>query len=329
MARIVALAGIVVLLAAFARPQDADLKRTVADAEGAKKTGRKLSKDARERIEKALGEKLEADLPAIWEARAMVPSVDGTAKSRVLFTSATVPGTKGGLRVGVAIVPDESVIAAVRILENKADGAATAHAFVQQLEGFAYAPSLRKPLATLAAARQKAKDGKDDAARELAALLSLTEKMHALGAEWETFYEQLNREESAAVESAQRIRQSLAQTAGAGPALRKFLQPGQIERYELGMKGAVADLDKIIGFLKAKKFAEAGNKAHELGNDRCNRCHASFRTKFQERRGALDVGNGYFQVGHDVAPVAGTPPETLQALATAIRKAVLILAESQ
>src|SRR5262245_47901975 len=98
------LAIAVVLLLAGGLPQDDVVKKVVSDADKIKKLTRKVSKESRDKIEKALGEKLlDADLsPPLWECMSTVPAVSSMSKTKVLVTVVTVKGPKGPLRVGVA-----------------------------------------------------------------------------------------------------------------------------------------------------------------------------------------------------------------------------------
>ena len=99
--------------------QDDAVRKIVSDADKVKKLARKISKDSRDKIEKALGEKLaDADLaPPLWECMSTVPAVSSMAKTKVLVTVVTVKGPKGPIKIGVAAATVESTLHVVRILE--------------------------------------------------------------------------------------------------------------------------------------------------------------------------------------------------------------------
>ena len=60
----------------------------------------------------------------------------------------------------------------------------------------------------------------------------------------------------------------------------------------------------------------------------CTLCHAGNVRIFRDKRAEFGVGNGYFAVGHDVIAIEG-PKESFEAVAKAIRLAVLILSEAK
>src|SRR4030095_2573685 len=97
----------VILLLAEGAAQDDLVRKIVSDADKIKKLNRKLSKESRDKIEKALGEKLlDADLaPPRWECMSTVPAVSSMTKTKCLVTVVTVKGVKGLIRIGVAAAP--------------------------------------------------------------------------------------------------------------------------------------------------------------------------------------------------------------------------------
>src|SRR3979409_1133142 len=113
----------VLLLLSGGVPQDDVVRKIVSDADKIKKLTRKLSKEARDKIEKALGEKLlDADLaPPLWECMSTVPAVSSMAKTKCLVTVVTVKGPKGLVKIGVAAATVETTLHTVKILENGDD----------------------------------------------------------------------------------------------------------------------------------------------------------------------------------------------------------------
>src|SRR4029077_7042694 len=115
----------VLLLLAGGAQQDDVVKKIVSDADKVKKLTRKISKESRDKIEKALGEKiLDADLaPPLWECMSTVPAVSSMSKTKCLVTIVTVKGAKGPIRIGVAAATVETTLHTVKILDNADDKA--------------------------------------------------------------------------------------------------------------------------------------------------------------------------------------------------------------
>src|SRR5688572_10573488 len=88
-------AGSLTLKGRAATPSGQDeFKKIVPDVEGSKRSARKLSKEGRERIEKAIERKLdekEANV-AIWEGRGSVPEANQSEKVRILYTVVPAKG---------------------------------------------------------------------------------------------------------------------------------------------------------------------------------------------------------------------------------------------
>lgn len=316
------------LAAASASPrplQDADLRKALPDAEGIKKSARKLDKAARERVEKALGTKLEdKDIPPLWECRATVHSASSTDKVRVLYCVVTARGLKGDIRIAVAVAPDEERLAIVKVLDNKDEKALEDAAFLQQFEGFEYSASLDKPAASLEEARARGKAASDPATRELGSFLALTERMHGVQAEFDAMQQRIAQNKDDAVEPAQRLKSAFGDAEKMSSNFSGFLQKSQIDRFVQMTRASQKEVDSTIAALKEKKWSEASNAVSRLANE-CSRCHASLRLRFTERRADLGIGNGYFVIGHELAAPAGASRESAQSVATAVRRAVLIL----
>ncbi len=306
--------------------QDSEIKKLLPDAEGIKKSAKKLSKEAREKVEKALGAKLEdREIPLIYEARATIPQV-GSEKVRVLYASVAAKGAKGDLRVGVAIAVEDGRVGKVQILDNKDDKAVEARPFLDQFEGFEWTDTLLKPPSALEEAKKKAKDAKDADGRELAMFFALAEKMHPIQADYDAINAGIDKQADGLVEAAQRMQAGFGEVEKLTPGMSGFLAAGQIGRFNTQLKASQKDVGLVFEKLKAKDWAGAGKAMHELG-DKCNLCHTS-RDKFQRRRVDRGIGNGFFQVGFEIQTPPG-PRESFQAVATAVRKAVLIATEAK
>src|SRR6185295_12831982 len=177
----------VLVLLAGGVAQDDLVRKIVSDADKIKKLNRKLSKDSRDKIEKALGEKLlDADLaPPLWECMSTIPAVSSMSKTKCLVTVVTVKGARGPVRIGVAAATVETTLHTVKILENGDDRALDTKLFLAQFEGFEYTPNIWNSPDTLAAAIKKGAAGGDDAAKEIDTLLKVNGHMRAVGPMWD------------------------------------------------------------------------------------------------------------------------------------------------
>src|SRR5262245_21288191 len=177
----------VVLLLAGGAAQDDLVRKIVSDADKIKKLNRKLPREARDKIEKALGEKLlDADLaPPLWECMSTVPAVSSMTKTKCLVTIVTVKGAKGPIRVGVAAATVETTLHTVKTLENADDRALESKLFLAQFEGFEYTTNVWNSPETLAGAIRKAAAGADDASKEIDTLLKINGHMRAVGPMWD------------------------------------------------------------------------------------------------------------------------------------------------
>ena len=167
-------------------PQDDVVKKIVSDADKVKRTAKKLSPAAKDKVEKALGEKLDAaDLAAtIWECYATVPQVSSMDKTAVRVLVVTAKGPKGPIKVGVSVASLESTIHAVKILENADDKAVESKLFLSQFQGFEYSPNVFNGPDVLQAAIAKSAGDK-----ELDAAIRMSAVMRAVGPVYERMHE--------------------------------------------------------------------------------------------------------------------------------------------
>ncbi len=309
--------------------QDGDIKKLLPDAEGIKKSPRKITKEAKEKIEKALGSKIDdKDVPQIWEARATVPAANPNEKTRVFCVTLTCKGPKGDLKIAVAVATEEHIIAAVKILENKDDKAADSKTFLGQFEGFEYSSNFEMPATALDDARKKAQAAADADGKMLAALFALTDKMHVTQGDFEAIDAKIQKEEDGVIDAAQRMKSTFADMEKLSPSYT-FLQAGQIGRFTTSLKAAQKDLQRVIDATKGKKWSDAAKAMTDLGNEQCNKCHAWSRSRFSAERVKLGIGNGYFVVGHEISAPSSGPKESFQSIATTVRRAVLIVTQAK
>jgi hypothetical protein len=318
------------LLAGFSTPApQEDLKKLLPDAEGVKRSARKLSKEARERIEKALDRKLDDKeaAPAIWECRANVAEANANDKVRVLYTVVTGKGPKGEFKIGVAIAPEERYVAGVQVVENKDDPAIAAENFLLRLEQIPFTGNLANPPSVLAELRKTAATRKDEKLKQTDGILKLHDLMHPVQRHWDSLEAHLDKDGKEAAADADAIAKLFGE-AEKTLADFTFLKTSQSDAFRRRLRDGVKELGTLAQHVKNGKMAEARATAAEIGRTSCSQCHAGTRRIFLNKRNDLGLGNGYFAPGLDVYVPAG-PKESFEAAVTAIRTAVLILSEAK
>ncbi len=320
---------VLVLALAFAAGAQDDFKKILPDLEGAKRSARKLSKEGRERVEKAIERKLddkEANVQ-IWEGRALVPEANANEKVRVLYAVVGAKGPKGEFKVAVAIAPDDRVIAGVRVLENKDDAAIASDDFLQQFEMFVYTANLANPASALDDARKRGAERRDDKAKQIDGIFKLHAIMHPVEATWKRLQGHLDGDSKDAAADADSISRYFGEVEKLLGDFT-FLRQSQSDAFRRRLKESVKELGALAQHARAGKMVEARNSAAEIARMSCSQCHAGTERIFREKRLELGIGNGYFAVGHDVQAAEG-PKDSLDAAAKAIRLAVLILSEAK
>lgn len=319
-----------ILLAGLRAPQDDVVRKVVPDADKIKKVAKKIPPAGREKIEKALGTKLsEAECaPALWECYSTVPRVSSMEKTRCLVTTVTVKGAKGAVKLGVAAAPIEKTLHAVKILENADDKALESKLFLAQFEDFEYTEHLYNAPSVLSDAAKKASDGKDDASKEADMLLKMNTLMRSVGPVWERMREKLEKKDRTAGEDAAAMGQ-VFEEANRLVAPARFLKPTQHEKFKGFSSGSVSDLGEIRKLVDAGKFDDAYRKTGEIESARCARCHGAYRLSFKEARFTHQLGNGYFSTRLEVAMPDPKLEASYQAVASGIRKAILLLSEAK
>jgi hypothetical protein len=318
-----------VLLLSGSLPQDDVVKKVVSDADKIKKLSRKISKESRDKIEKALGEKLlDADLaPPLWECMSTVPAVSSMSKTKCLVTVVTVKGAKGPIRIGVAAATVESTLHTVKILENGDDRALESKLFLSQFEGFEYTPNIWNSPETLAAAIKKAA-GSDEAAKELDALLKVNATMRSVGPMWERMLAAIDRKDKSAADEIGAMDRAFDESSKVVSA-SKFMTATKQDKFKTAAAGARTDLADLKSLISAMKFDEAFKKTGEIDSTRCARCHGGYRRAFRDGRLEKNLGNGYFSTKLEVAVPDPKLEASYQAVAQGIHKAILLATEAK
>ena len=319
----------VVLLLAGGAAQDDLVRKIVSDADKIKKLNRKLSRESRDKIEKALGEKLlDADLaPPLWECMSTVPAVSSMTKTKCLVTVVTVKGARGPIRIGVAAATVETTLHTVKLLENADDKALESKLFLSQFEGFEYTTNVWNSPDKLAGAIKTAA-GSDDAAKEIDTLLKVNGHMRAVGPMWDRLLAGIEKKDkSAAAEIAPMDRafdESIKVVSGS-----KFLTATKQDKFKMAAVGARTDLGDLKNLITAAKFDDAFKKSGEIDSARCAKCHGAYRRTFRDGRLAKDLGNGYFSTKLEVAVPESKLEASYQAVSTGIRKGILLATEAK
>jgi hypothetical protein len=320
----------VLLLLAGGVAQDDVVKKIVSDADKIKKLTRKISKDSRDKIEKALGEKLQdAELvPLLWECNSTVPAVSSMARTRCLVTVVSVKGPKGLIKVGVAAATVETTLHTVKILENGDERAIESKLFLAQFEGLEYTPNVWNSPDTLAGAIKKAAAGGDDAAKEIDALLKMNGSMRAVGPMWDRMIAGIEKKDKSAADeigAMEKVFDESAKIVG----YAKFMSAAKQDKFKQSASGAKSDLGDLKKLIEGMKFDEAFKKSGEIDSARCAKCHGAYRRAFRDGRLAQSLGNGYFSTRLEVALPDPRLEASFQAAATAIHKAILIATEAK
>jgi len=320
--------AVVLGLALAAGVQD-EFKKIVPDIEGAKRSARKLSKEGRERVEKAIERKLdekEANVQ-IWEGRASVPEANANEKVRVLYAVVGGKGPKGEFKVGVVVAPDERVLAGVRVIENKDDPAIASDDFLLKFDNYIYSANISNPGSALDQARRTGAERKDATAKQVDGIFKLHALMHPVGAAWASLQGHLDKESKDAAADGEQIAKLFGEVEKVLPDFT-FLKQSQTDSFRRRLKDSTKELGTFVQHAKAGKIIEARAVAAEIYNMSCRQCHAGTKRIFRDKRAELGIGNGYFVAGHDVEKADG-PKESIDALLKAIRLGVLILSEAK
>jgi hypothetical protein len=320
---------VVAVLAVGAAPQDDVVKKIVPNAEKVKKLVKKISPQAKDKIEKALGEKLDpTDLtPSLWECYTTVPRVSPNEKTRCLVTVVPVKMPKGVVRVGVAVAALEKTVHLVKILENPEDKALESRLFLSQFDGFETSESLYSPPSALEDALKKTQGGNDDA-KEQEAVVRVNVLMHALGPSWERMMDRIDKKDKAAAEDLDEMMKAFDECVALLP-VEKFFKATKQEKFKAFAVGAKSDATELRKLLDSGKFEDAFKKTADLDRTGCAKCHAAYRMEFRTEREKRSLGNGYFSTKLEVASPDRNLQASYQLVATGIRKAILLAVEAK
>lgn len=316
--------GLGMLLMVGTTRQD-EIKKIIPDAEKVKKVVRKIGPESRRKIESALGQALEEkDLTVtLYEAFAPVEAVSPTEKIKVSIVTVSTRGPKGLVRIGVAASLEDKVLGVVKILENGDDKAIESPAFMIQFDGFFYTADLYNPPTVLAELFRSAEQD-----RELTVLVKQSGWMHRIGAHWDALTEKLEAKDRGSLEHVKESERLFAEVARQAPSI-SFLKDSQKDRFKGTAEAVVRYLKGVGQKISDGDYDEALRELYQAQSTTCGKCHGSFSRVFREERAKKKLGNGYFILDHDVHAPLAAPPETAQAVATAVKKALLLMSEAK
>jgi hypothetical protein len=256
-----------------------------------------------------------------------VPAVSSMAKTKVLVTLVTVKGPKGPVKVGVAVATVESTLHVVRILENGDDKGLEGKIFLSQFEGLEYSMSLWSAPSVLADAIKKSA-GTDDAAKDLDTLLKVNGTMRAVGPMWDRLLAGIEKKDKAAADEIAAMDKAFEESIKAATG-SKFLSPARQDKFKASAAGTRTDLADLKALISGAKFDEAFKKSGEIDSARCAKCHGPQRGAIRDGRNSHGIGNGYFSTKLEVAVPDPKLEASYQAVATAVRKAILLATEAK
>ena len=313
----------VLLLGGAEAPQESLVKKVIPDAERIRKVSKRLDRDAQKKIERILGQKLTRGdaAPVVYQCWATVPSVSTAEKTRCRVVITSVNGPRGPIKLAVAVAIDDDVVHSVKILENKDDKALESPVFLKQFEGLEYAGSIENEASMLADALKEAK-----ADKELAAILATNNAMRSMGPAWARMTDKIEKKDKSAAAEIDAMLKGLDAALKALPDLT-VIRGSSRDRYKGYARDARTGLAKMKGLISGGKFTEAYRESGEVDSRGCATCHGSYRRRFRYGREGRDLGNGYFSTKVDVQVPKKNLEAAYQAVATGIRKAVLIASE--
>lgn len=320
-------ASLAFLLFLPAASQESAVKKLLPKAERIKKLTLKLDKEAKERVETTLGAKLApGDASAqVYQCRAIVPMVSPIEHTIVRVVFLTVKGPKGAIKLGVAVAHNDDVLGKVAVLSDGGEKALGEKAFLKQFEGMHYSEHIEEPASTLEESLKKAKSGGD---KELAMLVRMNEVMRLSGPAWDRLNAKVEKKDKGLAADADAVAKLMKESVDLVSAA-SFMPGSSQDRFKEYAESAIRDLGKVKAAAAAGKWDEAYKDLGEADQQGCARCHGSYTLRFQEARLENGMGNGFFSTKLDVQVPEPKLESSYQAVATGIRKAILLAFEAR
>lgn len=311
-------------LTLFAWPQDKPeelVKKLYPQATGIKQAAIELSAKSQDRLKKALGEdgKIEGPYYA-FSAELFIPRRD-QFKLRMMIV------TVGTTKLAVTVIPEETTVANVHVLEHKEKADLSKSALLAQFFAFKFSTeALYRPTSELEASLKRAAEAKDDEGKSLRALVAIKRLMRTVGATYDQVSTAVSKKKPDGAEAAKKMAKAFEDMLAVTDGL-KFL--GDTSRFKLGTEQARDESAAVAKALGESNFEQARKAFGDLSRSTCGGCHGSYQDTLRSRREEIGIGDGYFyldfDIGADPALDAGLQADLLKA----IRRAVLILMETK
>jgi hypothetical protein len=313
-----------VLCAALLAQDDHDaaaVRKAVPTAASLEKKNYEFKGDDAERVRKAAGEPPAGRV--IYHAAQADLMFPETAKYKIRLTATTVPGSKGPIKLVVAIIPSEHVVVGVHALEHGEAEALTE--FLGQFEGLPYAEdSIWRPSADLDQRRGRADKPESEEDRELSALLRTRASMATVGELFPRAGGRIRAKDAEAARDLEELKEAFQKLAAAAE-MAKFLGDSKQTKVKQMIADGADRMEKMAQLVRAGDWAEAQNRYADAARKSCGSCHGGYQTSFRNRRDQLGLGNGYFSLGYDLREVTGLDRNVQEALARAVRRCVMLL----
>ncbi len=315
------------LFAASARAQD--VKALLKGAKETKSSAKELPAAATEALAKALPGAFDSakdGKTAVWASKDLPNPADDTEVFETAWTVVVSP-------VAVTAIRDpetqELLIAAVQEAGKLPDG--LPDGFLDGFRNKALTSCSFRPTSDLEVFRKQAAAGADDAAKQLQTLLLLNEHMLQVEVAEDAWEEGTAKPEAKAhakkmAEEYEKARTYLDQASGFVFKAASPSDPAKAERQQAALaKAAEKASGEVKSFVEAAGSGDAAAARKRLKGVSCGSCHANYRKAFRQVRLDRGIGDGYFLPGHDLLPVPDAARPAAEAVAGAVRKALLLI----
>lgn len=242
------------------------------------------------------------------------------------------------VRVAVASAPGGKVLA-VTALEAVPEGAAKPEAFSRFLGQFSGRFGLKttsnswNPLRRLEERMEAARDASTEEGRKLSFLvrqLALMRRNQEVSGQMFPAIQQKKAEDAAT--AAREIASAFRELQSRRPDVTLFLGKEAAGTYEDKAAAMERTMDAVAAAAEKKDWSGAVEILRTEVQRGCGACHGwdghplggTLQAAFGMLRGKMDIGPGYFVVGHDVQPDPKLSSDEQQAAALAVKKALLL-----
>jgi hypothetical protein len=152
--------------------------------------------------------------------------------------------------------------------------------------------------------------------------------MRAVGPMWERLMAGIEKKDKSAADEIAGMDKAFEESIKAATG-SKFLSPARQEKFKASASGTRSDLAELKKLIDGMKFDDAFKKTGQIDSACCGKCHGPLRGFFREGRTSHNIGNGYFSTRLEVAVPDAKLEAACQAVATGVRKAILLATEAK